>query len=173
MLPVLFIPSIGLAAVTTFGLAWYFVCSPARRSEPPAEIFEISVERYIPMLRLLDDSDFRFLRAQPGFTTEMAARVRAQRYRIFLAYLRNLREDFARIAAALKFLMAHSPHDRPDLASVLLRAQLVFAWGFATAYLRAYVWRFGYGSVNAGELLRVFDGICFELSSLSPNPTPA
>jgi len=40
------------------------------------------------MLRLLDDSDFRFLSAQPGFTTEMAARVRAQRYRLFLAYLK-------------------------------------------------------------------------------------
>jgi hypothetical protein len=29
---------------------------------------DLSIERYRPMLRLLDDQDLRFLREQPGFT---------------------------------------------------------------------------------------------------------
>ena len=53
-------------------------------------IDDLSVERYRPMLRLLDERDIEFLRSQPGFTPRMAARLRAQRTQIFRGYLRNL-----------------------------------------------------------------------------------
>lgn len=44
---------------------------------------DISIERYRPMLHLLDDEDLRFLRKQPGFTPQMAAGLRGQRCRTF------------------------------------------------------------------------------------------
>jgi hypothetical protein len=171
MLAATIILSISLAAVGVLVLAARcFLYSPTWQPSLSARVSELSAECYLPMLRLLDDSDFRFLSAQPGFTPELAARVRAQRYRVFQAYLRDLRHDFEHISATLKLVLAHSPDNRPDLARILLRAQLVFAWGFAIVQLRAYVWRSGYGSVNAGALLQVFDGICFELRSLSSAP---
>lgn len=171
MLAASIILCISLAAAGLLVLAAQrFLYSPAPQPSLPANVSELSAERYLPMLRLLDDSDFRFLRAQPGFTPELAARVRAQRYRVFQAYLRDLRNDFEHISAMLKLVLAHSPDNRPDLASILLRAQLAFVWGFAVVQLRAYIWRSGYGSVNAGDLLGAFDGICSELRSLSAAP---
>jgi hypothetical protein len=121
------------------------------------------------MLRLLDESDFRFLRVQPGFTTDMARRLRAQRYRMFLAYLGSLQRDFEAISSALKLVVVHDVQDRPDLSWTLLRAHLAFALGFALARFRAYGWRLGCGTADVRGLLTVFDGIQFELRSLAPN----
>ena len=48
-------------------------------------IDELSIERYRPMMRLLDSGDIEFLRAQPGFTPKMVTKLRAQRCQIFAA----------------------------------------------------------------------------------------
>ena len=53
-------------------------------------IDELSIERYRPMMRLLDGGDLEFLRSQPGFTPRMATKLRAQRCQIFRGYLRCL-----------------------------------------------------------------------------------
>ena len=69
---------LGLAA----GLVWLvrkIISSPAHLPVTAAWIDELSMERYRPMLRLLDAGDLDFLRAQPGFTEEMASRIRRQR----------------------------------------------------------------------------------------------
>src|SRR6266404_2246135 len=83
-------------------------------------IDELSVERYRPMMRLLDGADLDFLRSQPGFTPQAAAKLRIQRCQIFRGYLRALSTDFGRISGAIKILMLHSRRDRPDLATVLM-----------------------------------------------------
>lgn len=164
-----------VAAVALTAGAWHFLFSSSRPTPEPsvAWISDLSPSRYEPMLRLLDESDFRFLSEQPGFTPEMASRLRVQRYRIFRAYLRNLRDDFAGLLAALNFVLANADHDRPELASAMLRAQLAFARRFAVAHIRAFAWRFGIGSVNAVDLLGVFEGIHFELRCLVPQPMAA
>lgn len=164
-----------LVAVIAAGLfvaVRHFVFLEAR--EAPADaaawLSGISAERYEPMLRLLDEKDFRFLKRQPGFTPAMEARLRAQRYRVFLAYLRNLQEDFEAVSSALKFIMVHEGHDRPDLCTTLLRAQLAFAGGLALARLRAYSWRLGFGRVDVRGLLGAFGGIEWQMRSLIPDP---
>src|ERR1035441_6142951 len=63
---------------------------------------ELSTDRYRPMLRLLDATDFQFLRVQKGFTPEMERRLRRQRVQAFRGYLRLLVADFDRIVAALR-----------------------------------------------------------------------
>src|SRR5215475_12636455 len=83
-------------------------------------IDELSVQRYLPMLRLLESGDVEFIRAQPGYSRRMEWRLRAQRCQIFRGYLRCLNLDFRRICMALKLLMVQSQQDRPDLASVLV-----------------------------------------------------
>src|ERR1051326_6251463 len=95
-------------------------------------IEELSVERYRPMLRVLQDDDFEFMRSPPGYTRQMEAILRRQRCEIFNGYLRCLTADFGRVCVALKFIMAQSDEDRPDLASVLIHQQVAYACGLAT-----------------------------------------
>src|ERR1039457_1660901 len=89
-------------------------------------IDELSIERYRPMMRLLDGGDLDFLRSQPGYTPRMATRLRTQRCLIFRGYLRCLNADFGRVCAAVKVLMLQSRNDRPDLAAALVRHQATF-----------------------------------------------
>src|SRR5690349_16597360 len=99
-------------------------------------IDELSVDRYRPMLRLLDGDDLEFLRTQPGFSPRMAAKLRSQRCQIFRGYLRCLNADFSRVCAAIKIVMLQSRRDRPDLATALIRHQMLFAAGMLIVHCR-------------------------------------
>jgi hypothetical protein len=131
-------------------------------------IDELSVDRYRPMLRLLDESDLRFLESQPDFDPRMVSRLRAQRSRIFRGYLKSLEADFKRTCAALKLLMLQSRHDRPDLASALIRAELNFAFGVALVRARLALYRLGLGGVDVRGLVKLFDAVRLELRALIP-----
>src|SRR5262249_35921129 len=82
---------------------------------------DLSPDRYRPMLRLLAEEDFQFLRSQSGFVPEMEMRLRAQRAQVFASYLDCLDKDFRKVCLALKVLLVQSRYDRPDLASMLVR----------------------------------------------------
>jgi len=131
-------------------------------------IDELSPDRYRPMMRLLDGKDLEFLTSQPGFTPEMAARIRRQRCQIFRGYLRCLSADFRRISAALKLIMLHSRHDRPDLAGILLRQQLGFGCGMLIVQGRLFLYRWGLCTVDVSGLVRIFDSVRLELRSMVP-----
>src|ERR1700680_114815 len=90
-------------------------------------INDISLDRYRPMLRMLDEGDIAFLRSQPGFTPNMAKRLRTQRTQIFRGYLRSLEADFGRVCSAIKLVMLQSQQDRPELAKDLICRQVTFA----------------------------------------------
>jgi hypothetical protein len=129
---------------------------------------ELSIERYRPMMRLLDGGDLEFLRSQPGFTPRMANKLRVQRCQIFRGYLRCLNGDFQRVCAAMKVLMLQSRHDRPDLAGVLVQHQVMFAWGMALVYSRLFLYRWGICGVDVTSLVKIFDLMRLELRSLVP-----
>jgi len=131
-------------------------------------IDELSIERYRPMMRLLDGGDLEFLRSQPGFTPGMATKLRTQRCQIFRGYLRCLNTDFARVCAAIKLVMMQSKHDRPDLASALLRNQLLFAAGIAAIQCRLLLYRWGVCGVDVTSVVKIFDLMRLELRSLVP-----
>jgi hypothetical protein len=131
-------------------------------------IAELSVERYRPMLRVLQDDDFEFLRSQPGYTRQMEAILRRQRCEIFDGYLRSLTADFGRVCVALKVVMAQSDVDRPDLASVLLHQQVAFACGLVNIHCHLVLYRWGLNSVNVAEQLKLFDAVRLQLQTLVP-----
>jgi len=134
-----------------------------------AEWFEeLSLERYRPMLRLLEPQDLEYLRAQPGFTPRMARKLRMQRYHIFRGYLRSLSMDFRRISAALKLLLLQSGEDRPDLAGILLRQQINFACSLVVVHFRLALYRLGMGAVSAASLVEIFNRMQGELHDLMP-----
>ena len=157
----------GLAALL-FRLVRHFA-SPRPLPATAGWIDELSIDRYRPMLRLLDPAELDFLRAQPGFKPGIERRHRAQRSRLFSEYLQNLEDDFGNICAALKILMVQSAHDRPDLASILLRNQISFACGLIIVQLRLLGYRYGVGTVDIGDLLKAFDGLRLELRTLVPS----
>lgn len=135
----------------------------------PQWIAELSVDRYRPMLRLLDEADLKFLRSQPGFDSGMEAKLRAQRCQIFRGYLRGLETDFRRVCTAVKLLMLQSELDRPDLASVLMQQQASFALGMAVANVRLVLYRWGIASVDVSDLVKRFDAMRVELWNLAPS----
>jgi hypothetical protein len=131
-------------------------------------IDELSLERYRPMMHLLDTSDLELLRSQPGFTPAMAAKLRVERCQVFRGYLRSLRTDFQRVCAALKLLMLHSRYDRPDLASVLVHNQLMFEFGMVVVRFRLFLYRFGLCNVDVRGLVKIFDLMRLELRRMVP-----
>jgi len=135
-------------------------------------IDELSVERYRPMLRLLDGHDLQFLSSQPGFTSQMASHLRVQRCQVFRGYLRCLAADFSRTCAAIKLLMLHSKRDRADLAAILLRHQMLFAAGMVVVQCRLTLFELGLCSVDANSLVRIFDLMRLELRTLVPVAAP-
>jgi hypothetical protein len=131
-------------------------------------IDELSIERYRPMMHLLDAGDVASLRSQSGFTPGMAAKLRIERCQVFRGYLRCLRSDFQRVCAALKLLMLHSRRDRPDLASVLVHQQVMFECGMAVVSLRLFLYRWGLCGVDVTDLIKIFDVMRLELRRLVP-----
>src|SRR5580693_4316265 len=109
-------------------------------------IDDLSLDRYRPMLRMLDGSDIAFLRSQPGFTPDMAKKLRAQRTQIFRGYLRSLETDFGRVCSAIKLIMLQSKHDRPELAEALLRQQVTFACAMLSVRGRLLLYSMGVSS---------------------------
>jgi len=131
-------------------------------------IDELSIERYRPMLRLLDSSDLEFLRAQPGYSSRMESALRIQRCQIFRGYLRCLSADFRRVSTALKLVMAQSQQDRPDLASVLVQHQINFASGLMAIQARLLLYRWGVCTVDVSSLVQTFDVMRIELRNMMP-----
>jgi len=132
-------------------------------------IDDLSLDRYRPMLRMLDEGDIEFLRSQPGFTPSMAKKLRTQRTQIFRGYLRSLETDFERVCAAIKLVMLQSNHDRADLAEALIRQQVTFACSMLAVRCRLYLYSFGLGSVEVSQLVKIFDGLRVELRTLVPS----
>lgn len=142
---------------------------PATMLPATAEwISELSVERYRPMLRLLDESDLEFLCRQPGFDREMARRLRRQRCHIFGGYLNSLGDDFRKMCRTLRVLMVNSTVDRPDLAAALTRKQSEFRLCMLRARCRLLLYRWGRGCVDIASLMRLFENLCGELQGMIP-----
>ncbi|HEV2444616.1 MAG TPA: hypothetical protein VGS58_01785 [Candidatus Sulfopaludibacter sp.] len=131
-------------------------------------IDELSIERYRPMMRLLDGSDIAFLRTQPGFTPRMANKLRQQRSQIFQGYLRCLNSDFGRVCSAIKLVMLQSKADRPDLAGILIRHQAMFTLGMTLVQVRLLLYRWGLCGVDVAGLVNIFDLMRIELRTLVP-----
>lgn len=136
-------------------------------------IDDLSTDRYRPMTRLLDFRDIEFLRSQAGFTPKMESKLRAQRCQIFRGYLRCLDVDFQRVCTALKLVLVHSEQDRPDLSWVLLHNQILFAAVLLAVHFRLTMYGWGICTVDADRLVRIFDGMAFELRHLVPAAMPA
>jgi len=155
----------GAAVIAVF---WRLRFGVATLPPTTAWIDEFSVERYRPMLQLLNDADVRFVCSHSSATAKVVAHFRRERCRILRGYLRSMTADFNQVVAALKLVMTQASSDRPDLAAVLIRSQAKFAVCMVLAHAQLQLYRFGIGAVDVGALLSVFEGMRLELRALVP-----
>jgi hypothetical protein len=166
LVPILFLLSVQAVVLLLF--RQYRAVRRDRAALNSDWLYQLSVDRYRPMLRLLDERDFRLLRSQPGFTPDMTERVRLQRCQIFRQYLGSLNSDFQQLIQVLKMLMAQSSQDRPDLARVLVRIQVLFALGMVVIRLRLVLYRWGLAKVDITPLIGMFDFVRDKLQMVAP-----
>jgi hypothetical protein len=67
-----------------------------------------------------------------------------------------------------KVLLVQSTQNRPELASVLVKPQLTFAYGMMMAEARLTCYRYGIGTVDVSALVKLFDGVRIEQRTLAP-----
>ena len=131
-------------------------------------INDLSIARYRPMERLLDEEDFRFLASQPGFEKGMLRRIRSERRRVFRGYLASLSRDFSLVGAALRLMTMYSAQDRPDLAGILYKQQALFAVGMLAVQWRLLLHACGLGTVEVRGLVRAMESMRLELRQMIP-----
>src|SRR5687767_922338 len=151
-LPILLL---ALAAVTMAVFVFLRrIAVPVAVSDCDAEWIEnFSISKYRPMLRLMDEADYRFLASQPGMTKKAIQRLRAERRAIFRAYLRNLIRDFHKLHMAARMHLIYSSQDRPDLAAKLVRQRLQFLAAVCGVEARLALQAAGIGHVDARALI--------------------
>jgi hypothetical protein len=167
MMIVIFIICIAPGVAMIFVL-WKLKCCATTLPVTTTWIDEVSVERYRPMLRLLDETELHFPGSHPIVTPSLTVQLRRQRCQISRECLQSLTTDFSRVSAALKLVMAQANYDRPDLASLLIRYQLSFAIGVLRVRAQLFLHAFRIGTVDIGTLLKVFEGMRLELRTLVP-----
>jgi hypothetical protein len=136
-------------------------------------INDLSAVRYRPMERLLSEEDERFLASQPGCNRKMVRRMRSERRRLFRGYLTCLSTDFSRVGAALRLIMTHAGHDRPDLAGILYKQQALFAIGMLNVQWRLALHALGLGTVDVSGLVGAMEYMRLELRQMIPAESAA
>ena len=112
-----------------------------------------SIETYAPMARLLDQKDFDFLAAQPGYDPEIAKRLLSERRKVFTAYLQQLVCDFNRLHSAARLVMVHSSHDLPEFAKALWRQQLRFFYMVSLLRCKLALYPWGWKGVDLAKIM--------------------
>jgi hypothetical protein len=156
--------------VVGFGILFLVrkLAGPATVSQcDPEWISNFSVARYRPMLRLLDEADFKFLATQPGYSRKYIDKLRAERRTIFRAYLRNLVRDFHRLHMAARIVLVYAPSDRPDLAMTLMRQKALFTIAILAVEFRLALHTFGLGSVDVRGLIAALDNMRLNVGDLN------
>jgi hypothetical protein len=131
-------------------------------------INDLSAVRYRPMERLLSEEDYLFLAKQAGFDKKALRRIRSERRRVFRGYLACLSRDFSLVGAALRLMMMYSAQDRPDLAGILYKQQVLFAYGMLAVQWRLVLHTCGLGTVDVRGLVGAMEYMRLELRQMIP-----
>jgi hypothetical protein len=136
--------------------------SPATAAMPAADAPSI------PVTRLFDQRDILFLRSAPGYHPRMETGFRRRRCRIFRAYLHGLRAEFLAACVELETLHVESPKDYRQLAPMVLRCRMRFAWALIPAYLCLLRYRWELGGPRLEPVVQRLDGVCGEMRRFIP-----
>ncbi len=155
-----------LGGVIVFLLRSLFATRSAVASES-AECNDFSWRNYKPIQRLLDPTDFNYLRRK-GISEDRIKKLRVERRKIYRLCLRSLAGDFNQVHQALSLLMVHSNADRPDLAAELARQRFVFYRNLLLVEFRLTLNAFGVESMPTVDLFAPLAFLQAQLQQLTP-----
>jgi hypothetical protein len=118
-----------------------------------------TLDRYKPMHRLLDDRDYQFLEAQPGYDRRIGQNLRRQRIAVFRAYLSELSLDVDRLHWMGR-LVVIAGAGSPELSDELFRSKLRFTKALWLVRWRLCLYQVGLSNVDVSELLGGVDRLC-------------
>jgi len=124
---------------------------------------EFALARYEPMARLLSDEDLGFLKAQPGFSSELGRKFSRERRRIFRLYLQELAKDFHRLHRHARAVVASLPADHSPLVGLLMRHQVRFWYEMLAIEARLSLGMVGACSVQARQLVEAIAAMHAEI----------
>ena len=124
------------------------------------------------MAGLLADDDLMFLQAQPGYRASMGTRWKRERRRIFRLYLRELKNDFRRLHAQARELVAQSGADSADLVEVLMKQQITFSRATTALEFRLALEAMGIGKVDVAPFMQLIEAMRVDLARRTA-PLPA
>lgn len=137
----------------------YRLLAPRSIRHADAEWFRgFHPERYQPMLRILDSSEFRFLARQPGVTRQLLRELRLRRIGVLNGYLRSMRNDFDRLQALGRVLIGAGLADRA-MADALMQSKLTFTRAWWGLRLRLVLYRWGLAPVDATKLVNTLGSL--------------
>ncbi len=134
-----------LTAGALLSLGWiaWKVRNALRMDEVDSNWWEnFSCEKYRMMPRLMDARELQFLREQPGCDRKMLERFRAERARICLEFLWEMKADFRRLQAVGQALVV-AGRCSAGLPDQLFRHRLRFSVGWWRARAGLLAWRLG------------------------------
>jgi hypothetical protein len=155
LLPLLLV-IVGIVALFAYLLRELFARKTVSTFDP-LWLEEFSIAKYRPMMRLLAEEDYAFLAGQSGFDEKISSNLRAERRRIFRAYLRSLVRDFNRLHYCAKLMATHSTEDRSDVLTMLVKQRVAFSFALAAVECRLIVHTLGFGPVEVRNLISTLD----------------
>ena len=147
---------------------------PQVSSEDLNAWIDISWQSCSPLERLLDPSEFEFLRKR-GLSKARIDELRAKRRSLFRMYMRRLTHEFNMAHAALGTLLVTTGADRPELASELGRQRLLFYRGLIGVEVRLTLNALGFDNVPVPSLalIRPLERLHMEFCNLVPDLSAA
>ncbi|MBK9170244.1 MAG: hypothetical protein IPM24_22675 [Bryobacterales bacterium] len=170
----IFITALGCLAVG-LGLAFLLWKAAKQRDLQLSleELLDFSASTYGPMVRLLDEEEFRYLAQLPGYTPEVGKRFRSERRRVFRSYLRRLRRDFDRFYLACRLVAVHGGQDRPGLIREIARQRVAFHLGMARIQFRLALHAAGLSTVDVRPLVAALEEMQVRFQQLVAPQGPA
>jgi hypothetical protein len=127
--------------------------------DPRPALAELSVSKYRPMFRLLEEDDILFLKNQPGYRPGMERRLMAERRRVMRQYLSAMCGDFSRLHSLATDMLLAAPEDQPELARVLFDSKFRFMKCMALAHAGLAMHALGVPPVSIQGLTSAFESL--------------
>src|SRR5271154_4521567 len=165
--------AMGAVAVVLLSVFAILFLRLASRFDPAAEpgwMESFSLDRYAPMERLLDASDFEFLAKRSPGNPRLAKKLLAERRGIFREYLSMLVRDFNELHLRAKEMLVGAPEDRPEFAGELFRQQLRFYISVCLIRCKVTLYPLGWTALDVPRLLGALERLRAELHTSLPVP---
>ena len=166
---------VGVMMIVVLLAAMAFAWMVARLVRPKDEgaaslewLDEFSMDKYVPMERLLSGGDYDFLSRQRGYDPAIARRLRNERKRLFRDYLHQLRIDFHRLVSLADIMIVHSHEDRADLASEVWRQRMVFYRTLTAVEIRFLLAPLGASMSGLKDVITALESMRLCVNDLTP-----